>query len=59
MIYPDLRMALVVLTITNVAPTYLKIADELSYLLLPATADDTYARTLFTQLQAGALDRRN
>ena len=57
MIYPDLSLALVVLTNTNVTPTYLKIADELGYLLLPATANDTRARTLFTQLQSGSLDR--
>lgn len=57
MIYPDLSLALVVLTNTNAPPTYLKIADELSYLLLPATASDTYARTLFNQLQRGSLDR--
>lgn len=57
MIYPELSLALVVLTKTNVTPTYLKIADELGYLLLPATANDTRARTLFTQLQSGSLDR--
>jgi D-alanyl-D-alanine carboxypeptidase len=57
MIYPELSLALVVLTNTNVTPTYLKIADELGYLLLPATANDTRARTLFTQLQSGSLDR--
>jgi D-alanyl-D-alanine carboxypeptidase len=57
MIYPELSLALVVLTNTNVAPTYLKIADELNYLLLPPTAADNYARTLFSQLQSGNLDR--
>lgn len=57
MIYPELKLALAILTNTNVAPTYMKIAEELNYLLLPPTGEDTFARTLFAQLQNGHLDR--
>ena len=57
MIFPDASRALVVLTNTNVTPTYLKIADELSYLLIPPTEEDRFARALFSQLQNGNLDR--
>jgi len=55
-IYPEGSRAIVVLTNTNVTPTFLKIADELNYLLFPPTADDKFARTLFSELQSGNLD---
>jgi len=55
-IYPEGSRAIVVLTNTNVTPTFLKIADELNYPLLPPTADDKFARTLFAELQSGNLD---
>ena len=48
--------AIVVLTNTNAAPTYLKIANELIYLLFEPSADDKFARTLFSELQIGHLD---
>jgi D-alanyl-D-alanine carboxypeptidase len=57
MIYPDLSLAIVVLTNTSVAPTYLKILDELTYLLLPTSPEDKLARTLFAGLQSGNLDK--
>jgi D-alanyl-D-alanine carboxypeptidase len=59
MIFPDRSLALVILTNTNAAPTYLKIADELTYLLLPPSADDAFARSLFAGLQTGKLDLTN
>jgi D-alanyl-D-alanine carboxypeptidase len=56
MIFPDASRAIVVLTNTSIVPTYLKIADELIYLLFPPSADDKFARTLFAELQSGHLD---
>jgi D-alanyl-D-alanine carboxypeptidase len=56
MIFPDRSLAFVVLTNTNVSPTYTKIADELTYLLLPPSADDAFARSLFAGLQSGKPD---
>lgn len=57
LVYPDAHMAFVVLTNTNVAPTYLKIANELTYLLLPPTKSEAFARKVFAGLQAGRPDR--
>ena len=56
MIYPDPSLGIVVLTNTSVKATYLKIADELTYLLLPPTANDIFARTIFSGLQSGQPD---
>lgn len=55
-IYPNADLAIVVLTNTNVEPTYLKIADELTYLLLPPTEEGAFARNLFAGLQNGRPD---
>jgi D-alanyl-D-alanine carboxypeptidase len=57
LIYPDAHMAFVVLTNTNATPTYLKIANELTYLLLPPTKSEAFARKVFAGLQAGLPDR--
>jgi D-alanyl-D-alanine carboxypeptidase len=57
LIYPDAHMAFVVLTNTNVAPTYLKIANELTYILLPPTKSEAFARKVFAGLQIGRPDR--
>lgn len=56
MIYPDSSRAIIVLTNTSAKPTFMKIADELIYLLFPPSADDQFARTLFAELQSGSLD---
>jgi CubicO group peptidase (beta-lactamase class C family) len=56
MIYPDSSRALVVLTNTSAEPTFMKIADELIYLLFPPSADDRAARTLFAGLRKGSLE---
>jgi D-alanyl-D-alanine carboxypeptidase len=57
LIYPKVHMAFVVLTNTNVKPTYLKIADQLTYLLVPPDKDEQFARKVFAGLQHGDLDR--
>ncbi|HZB88117.1 MAG TPA: serine hydrolase domain-containing protein [Terracidiphilus sp.] len=56
LIYPDAHMAFVVLTNTSATSTYLKIANQLTYLLLPPTKDDAFARNVFAGLQSGQLD---
>src|ERR1700678_1667186 len=56
MIYPDSSQAIVVLTNTSAKPTYMKIANELIYLLFPPSPEDQFARTLFIELQRGSLD---
>lgn len=56
LIYPDAHMAIVVLTNTSATPTYLKIADQLTYLLLPPTKGDAFARKVFAGLQSGQPD---
>ena len=53
MVFPDARRGLVILTNTNAQQTYLKIADELSYLLVPPSENDLFARRIFTELQNG------
>jgi hypothetical protein len=40
LIYPEAHMAFVVLTNTNVKPTYLKIVNQLIYLLVPPNKGD-------------------
>lgn len=57
LIYPETHMAFVVLTNTNVKPTYLKIANQLTYLLVPPNKDEQFARNVFTALQHGQPDR--
>ncbi len=57
LIYPGTSTAIVVLTNTNATPTCLKIADELTYLLLPPSADDQLARALFAGLKDGKVDQ--
>lgn len=57
LIYPESRVAIVVLTNTNVRPTYHKIADELAYLLVPPNKDEIFARNLFARLVEGRPDR--
>jgi CubicO group peptidase (beta-lactamase class C family) len=56
MIYPDQSLAIVVLTNTNVTSTYLKIANELIYLLMPPSIDEKLAQTIFVGLESGNLD---
>jgi D-alanyl-D-alanine carboxypeptidase len=56
MIYPDTSQAIVVLTNTNVKPTYLKIENELAYLLVQPSVEDAFARALFAELQGGKVD---
>ena len=56
MIFPETSRAVVVLTNTNAKQTYLKIIDELTFLLVPATQKDSLARRIFTGLQSGTLD---
>ncbi len=57
LIYPEARVAFVVLTNTNVKPTYLKIANQLTYLLIPPNKDEKFARDIFASLQHGQPDR--
>ncbi len=57
LIYPEAHMAFVVLTNTNAKPTYLKIANQITYLLVPPNKDEQFARTVFTALQHGQPDR--
>jgi hypothetical protein len=57
LIYPEAHIAFVVLTNTNVKPTYLKIANQLTYLLVPPNKDEQFARKIFAALQHGQPDR--
>ncbi len=57
LIYPEAHMAFVVLTNTNVKATYLKIANQLTYLLVPPNKDEIFARKVFAGLQHGQPDR--
>ena len=57
LIYPEAHMAFVVLTNTNVKATYLKIANQLTYLLVPPNKDEIFARKVFAGLQRGQPDR--
>lgn len=57
LIYPEIHMAFVVLTNTNVKATYLKIANQLTYLLVPPNKDERFARKVFAGLQQGQPDR--
>jgi D-alanyl-D-alanine carboxypeptidase len=57
LIYPEAHMAFVVLTNTNVRATYLKIANQLIYLLVPPNQDELFARKLFAGLQHGQPDK--
>lgn len=57
LIYPDAHIAFVVLTNTNVTATYLKIANQLTYLLVPPNKDEKFARKVFADLQHGQPDR--
>ena len=56
LIYPDAHMAFVVLTNTSATPTYFKMADQLTYLLLPSTKSDAFARKVYAGLQSGQPD---
>lgn len=57
LIFPDNHFAIVVLTNTNVQPTYMRIARQLQYLLLPPTKEDAIARKIFASLVSGHTDR--
>jgi D-alanyl-D-alanine carboxypeptidase len=57
LICPNAHMAFVVLTNTNVKATYLKIANQLIYLLVPPNKDEQFARRIFAGLQHGQPDR--
>ena len=57
LIYPEAHMAFVVLTNTNVKATYLKIANQLTYLLVSPNKDEDFARKVFAELQYGQPDR--
>ena len=56
-IYPAEKMAFVVLTNTNAKETYLKIADRLTFLLVPRDAEQEFAYRIFIGLQRGEVDR--
>jgi CubicO group peptidase (beta-lactamase class C family) len=56
MIFPDTSQAIVVLTNTSVKPTYLKIENELAYIIVPPSTEDAFARTLFAGLRNGKVD---
>jgi CubicO group peptidase (beta-lactamase class C family) len=56
-IYPQHHMAFVILTNTNAKATYLKIANQLTYLLVPPNKDEQFARKVFAGLQHGQPDR--
>jgi D-alanyl-D-alanine carboxypeptidase len=55
-IFPDTSQAIVVLTNTNVKPTYLKIENELAYIIVSPSTEDAFARTLFAGLRNGKVD---
>src|SRR5437016_12322867 len=57
LIYPEAHMAFVVLTNTNAKATYLKIANQLTYLLVPPNKDEIFARKVFADLQNCQTDR--
>lgn len=57
LIYPETHMAFVVLTNTNVKPTYLKIANQLTYLLVSPNKDEKFARKIFAALQRGKSEK--
>jgi D-alanyl-D-alanine carboxypeptidase len=56
LIYPQLHMAFVVLTNTSAKATMLRIADRLTYLLVPPNQDEALARKVFSGLQHGRPD---
>ena len=57
MIYPDERLAIVVLVNTNAGATALHIADAVTYLMLTCCRpNDMFGREVFSQLQHGALE---
>ena len=55
-IYPNDRLAVVVLTNTSATQTFAHITDRISYLLLAPTPADARARSLFQALQSGRID---
>ncbi len=55
-IYPEVHMAFVVFSNTNVTGTAMKIATQLTYLLLPPSEKGTFARKVFVGLQSGHPD---
>jgi D-alanyl-D-alanine carboxypeptidase len=55
-IYPEAHMAFVVLANTNATGTAMKIADQLTYLLLPLSEKSVSARKVFIGLQSGRPD---
>ena len=56
LIYPESRLALVVLSNTNATGTVNQVADQLTYLLVLPTPRDALARRIFAGLVAGAPD---
>ena len=59
MIFPDTSQAIVALTNTSVKPTYLKIENELAYIIYaPPSTEDAFARTLFAGLRTARLTTR-
>ena len=58
MIYPREKLAIVVLTNSSGTGTAARILDQLTFLLLPPTSNETFARDCFTGLQQGTLDRK-
>jgi len=57
LIFPEAQIAVVVLTNTNVKATYLKIANQLTYLLVPPSKEESFARNVFAELHHGHPDR--
>jgi len=56
LIYPAAHMAFVVLSNTNATETTMKIAEQLTYLLLPPSEKGAFARKVFAGLQNGHPD---
>ena len=56
LLYPGSRLAVVVLSNTSVTGTVNRIADQLTYLLLPPTSREALARKVFAGLAAGTPD---
>jgi CubicO group peptidase (beta-lactamase class C family) len=56
-IYPDEKLAIVVLTNTFSGSSHTDIADRIAYLLLPKTGTDARMQALFEGLQHGKVDR--
>ena len=56
-IYPDVGLAIVVLTNTMSGSAESEIADRIAYMVLPQTGEDAHIRQVFEGLQAGRIDR--